>query len=177
MTRIDFCLIAALYFLSISCATKKSISPGETKNINEGSYFIIVDSLEKIAINAKSWKQVDDFYRKNIAPDKSGELTNQAIFWISHPDLDFIEDAKIGKIEYYLNEADQIPFNINLRLLIPMIDRIKNKWGLQKTAAYAKRIYEKNTLYWQEHFPGQTSYLEKNEKALNDLISFQLKSN
>ena len=177
MEKISICLTLFIWLFITSCSTKETISPQEGQINAQVKYFHLLDTLQKITYNAKSWREVDNFYRNEIAPLNSGDLTNQGIFWLSYPSLNFSSEANISSIEYYLQEAEDISFNINLRQLIPMLERVKSKWGEQKISKYAKLMYDKNTKYWNEHFKGQTVYLEINEQALNDLISFQIKSN
>jgi hypothetical protein len=130
-------------------------------------------ALRNKALEGDSWREIHKEYMNNFAHLHNEELINQIIFLLSNEQLRFFEDADIKTYEFYLREAEKIEFNRNLRLIVRLIDKVKPEWNNFQIASYSKRMYEKNTMFWNNNFPNQTIYLEKNEQALAALIRNQ----
>jgi hypothetical protein len=133
-----------------------------------------IDSLELIWVLNDSWRPLDSFYRSTIAGNSNRDLVNQVIFFMSIEPDSFAQTAPPDILSFYLDEATSIDFNINLRLLIPMLHRVEPFIGRRRTADMAHAFYEKNTAFWAANFPPETtSYLEMNEIPLETLRTWE----
>lgn len=176
MKNNEYLYLYSLLLLLGSCSTKES-NALVTQNIEEitPNHFGLMDSIKNISSRTKSWKSVDNFYREKVANVTNDELINHTIFWLFNPNANFMDDANVETHEFYLQEASKVSFNRNLRLIVQMLEKVDVKWSDQKMTDYARHMYEKNIEYWDTHFPDQTIYLEKNEKALAALADIQRK--
>jgi hypothetical protein len=156
----------------MSCSTPDPDLTGR-KDVREAEpdtrYNGWLDSLEHIWVMNDSWRPLDSFYRSTIAGNSNRDLVNQAIFFMSIEPDSFAQTASPELIAFYLDEAAAIDFNINLKLLVPMLDRVEPLIGRRRTADMAHAFYEKNTTFWAANFPGKTQYLELNEGPLETL--------
>lgn len=134
--------------------------------LNETELF---DLLELTSIDTSTtWRDLDTLYREQISKTNSRDLkSNNYIFMVGRKN--FMEEGDRVAFEYYAAELEKIDFNINLNTIVSLIEKLSPVWGKFETARYAKAIYDKNMKFWNEHFPGKTSYLEKNSVALEEL--------
>ena len=168
---LGFTVLAAL----TSCSTPDPDLAG-MQNVREAEpdtrYNGWIDSLERIWVQNDSWRPLDSFYRSTIAGNSNRDLVNQAIFFMSIEPDSFAQTAPPDILSFYLDEAASIDFNINLRLLVPMLERVEPLIGSRRTADMAHAFYQKNTAFSAVNFPGKTKYLELNEISLETLRSW-----
>lgn len=177
MEKKHMCIVLGLFFSLfsfISCVQNEALNsaaPDLTKSnmampLDERALF---DLIELSSFDTtKTWRDMNKIYREQIAQTDSRDLKSNAyIFMVMRKNL--IEEADVQSLQYYANELEKIDFNINLNTIVALINRLTTEWGTLKTIEYSKTMYEKNITYWNEHFPGKTSYLIRNEVALNDL--------
>lgn len=130
----------------------------------------ISDSVEMMAVQSDiySFNDLDELYRSKVATSGNFELKNLTLFFLfTRFGLSGQEDDAVRR--YYLDEISRIEFNTDLKYSVELINSMRGAWTKAQISDFAHNLYDKNTKYYHDNFPGKTLYLERNSGALSDL--------